>query len=85
MELVIRRHQVAPNDVRKAALRVPPEIRGLKRKNITTNVFGDKIGRIHMPRQELSQLSLARPKALKRRKTSNSVDNDNSTNKETKK
>lgn len=35
---------------------VPQEVRGKKRKNVTTNVFGEQIGRIHMPRQDLGTL-----------------------------
>eukprot|EP00019_Armaparvus_languidus_P001520 CAMPEP_0168601998 /NCGR_PEP_ID=MMETSP0420-20121227/13778_1 /TAXON_ID=498008 /ORGANISM="Pessonella sp." /LENGTH=151 /DNA_ID=CAMNT_0008640517 /DNA_START=393 /DNA_END=848 /DNA_ORIENTATION=- len=55
-DLTLRREQMAPESVRRVALRVPQEVRGKKRKNVTTNVFGEQIGRIHMPRQDLGTL-----------------------------
>ncbi len=38
---------------------VPAELLGKKRKNITTNVFGETLGRIHMPRQDLKAVRRA--------------------------
>ena len=35
-------------------------------KNETTNVFGDKIGRIHLGRQDLSSMKVKRVKALRK-------------------
>lgn len=64
-QLTPRRSIVAPDDLRKEALRVPAQLRGQKRKNVSTNVFGEKIGRIHMPRQELSTMQIKKVKALK--------------------
>jgi ribosome production factor 2 len=64
-ELKLRRSIVADDDVRKEALRIPAQLFERKRKNVTTNVFGEKIGRIHMPRQELSSMQIKKVKALK--------------------
>jgi ribosome production factor 2 len=36
------------------------------KKNITTDSMGDKIGRVHLGKQDLSELQLRKMKALKR-------------------
>jgi ribosome production factor 2 len=64
-DLRLRRSTTAAADVRKESLRVPAQLRPVKRKNVSTNVFGEKIGRIHMPRQELGGMINKKIKALK--------------------
>lgn len=64
-DLRLRRSSIAAPDLRKESLRVPQQLRVAKRKNVTTNVFGEKIGRIHMPRQELGGMMNKKIKALK--------------------
>lgn len=49
---------------------MPNEIRGVKRKNVSTNVFGETIGRIHMPRQDLKSLGTNVHPRIKRAKLS---------------
>merc|ERR1712137_929766 len=67
----IGRTKFASTDLMKEALRLPPQLQGKKKKNKSTNIFGDKLGTIHMERQDLDTLTLARMKAFKRkRKTS---------------
>jgi len=67
----IGRTKFASTDLMKEALRVPPQLQAKKKKNKSSNIFGDKLGTIHMERQDLDTLTLARMKAFKRkRKTS---------------
>lgn len=37
-----------------------------QKKNVETNIVGDKIGRIHLGRQDLSELQTQKMKGLKR-------------------
>lgn len=64
-DLKLRRSTSAAPEIRKESLRVPPQLRPTKRKNVSTNVFGEKIGRIHMPRQELDGMMSKKIKGLK--------------------
>ena len=67
-DMVPRRAQLAPDELRADSLKQPPELKAKKRKNVTTNVFGETIGRIHMPRQELGTMQVKRVKALKKKR-----------------
>merc|ERR1712137_1234194 len=63
-DCTLRRSKFASSDLMREALRVPPQLQG----NKETNLFGDKLGTIHMERQDLDSLDLARFKANKKRK-----------------
>jgi len=65
MDWTIRRHAFAPADLMKIANRMPKEVKPTKVKNVTTNIFDTK-GRIHMPRQDLSEMATRKMKGLKR-------------------
>lgn len=59
----VRRRQEADPDVLKQAMRRPKVAKkdvekglGKKRKNIETDDMGDKVGRIHLGKQELGKL-----------------------------
>ncbi|CAK4031551.1 ribosome production factor 2 homolog [Lecanosticta acicola] len=50
----------------KEAMRKPKSLEPKTKKNIETDTIGDKVGRIHMGRQDLSQLQTRKMKGLKR-------------------
>lgn len=59
--------QQAPNpDVEKQAYKVARQVEKTK-KNIETDFMGDKVGRIHVGRQDLNTLQTRKMKGLKRR------------------
>jgi ribosome production factor 2 len=63
--LELRRTQDAPADLMKEALKratAGPK----KQKNVGFDEVDGKVGRIYMPRQELSELSLVKAKGTKR-------------------
>lgn len=78
-ELVLRREQTAPDSMRSEAMRKPKDPAApRKKKNVSTDDLGDKIGRVHVGRQDLSDLALARMKGLgKKRKASQLDDSEN--------
>lgn len=75
-DFTIRRTKFASSDLMREALRVPKELMHKKVKNKSTNVFGDTLGKIHMERQDLSKLDLARIKGLKRKRKHQNKDDD---------
>lgn len=62
-KLTVRRHRPADPSLAKEALRMAPSA---KKKNIKTDVFGEKYGRVYMPRQEVEEMALRKPKGVKR-------------------
>ncbi|CAM9704314.1 unnamed protein product [Sphacelaria rigidula] len=65
MDLVIRRTSFAATDLWKASIKKPRVAETRKTKNISENEFGDKVGRIHLGRQDLSSMKVRRVKALR--------------------
>lgn len=72
----VRRRQEADPDVLKQALRRPKVAKkdvekglGKKRKNIETDDMGDKVGRIHLGKQELGKLQVRKMKGLRKFKS----------------
>jgi ribosome production factor 2 len=63
----IGRTRFAPDELMKQALRVPPELKPKKVKNVERDELGDQFGRIHMERQDFSKLQTRKMKGLKRR------------------
>ena len=49
---------------------------GAKRKNMETGLLGDKMGRVHMEKQEYDKIALAKMSGLKRRKRASVEDED---------
>lgn len=62
-----RRNRFAAEDLMKEALKVPRALVPKKKKNIEHNVMGDKLGRIHMQKQDLGKLQTRKMKGLKRK------------------
>jgi len=66
MEWIIRRTAFANEELLKQATKVPRELKPKKVKNVSTNIFDTK-GKIHIPRQDLSEMSTKKMKGLKKR------------------
>lgn len=93
-DLEVRRTQTASDDLWKLACRKPKNLTAPKVKNVTKSEQGDKIGRIHMKKQNLDDLNVRRVNALRGTKRSRDNEdeaprsansNDNSSNKRPKK
>jgi ribosome production factor 2 len=69
-DLIVRRTQFAPEAMRKEAMRAAkdPRVDG-KKKSISRNEMGDKLGQIHLGKQDLSGIVLARMKGLGRKRS----------------
>lgn len=72
LDLTIRRTQLANTEVLKQAMRRPKaEAAAPKKvKNITRDKLLGRQGKLHMPRQDLTQLATARMKALRGKRRS---------------
>jgi len=65
-DFVVRRTKLASADLYKSACKKPVELQPKKVKNITKDVFGSKLGRVHMPRQDLARMPTRNYKGLKK-------------------
>lgn len=71
MDLQLRRRKSASDELVKAALKQPKTVTKAGKnfqKNFGNNAIGDQTARIHMQRQDLANLNVARLKGLKKRK-----------------
>ena len=70
VDLSFRRRQPAPPDLAKASMQQPKRTaeRAKERKNLEVNSMGERVGRVHMQRQNLSNVAIARLKGLKRKR-----------------
>ncbi|XP_067123081.1 ribosome production factor 2 homolog [Centruroides vittatus] len=66
LDMVLRRNKMASDDLFKLARKQPKVLKPKKVKNIKKNVFGSKLGRIHMKRQNFKQLNTRKMKGLKK-------------------
>lgn len=66
VDFVLRRTRLAPLDIFKSACKKPKELKPKKKKNITKDVFGSTLGRVHIPRQDLRNLPTRNMKGLKK-------------------
>lgn len=66
-DFIVRRTQLASDDLYKRACRKPKAAKVSKVKNISRDVLGDKRGRIHMTKQDIGSIQLRKVKALKRK------------------
>lgn len=73
-DLQLRRTKWASADVAKVARRVPRQLRPAKEKNVSRDAFGEKIGRVHMERQDFEKLQTRKMKALKKTKPAASTE-----------
>jgi len=69
LDLVVRRNQMASEDLFKTACKQVKNVRGAKKvKNHSEDVFGNKMGAIHIPAQEIKKIQTRKVKALKESK-----------------
>lgn len=65
MDLTVRRVQEAPADLLKEAMK-QPQLTKIKEKNVGFENVEGKVGRIYMPKQDISDVALAKGKGVKR-------------------
>ncbi|XP_048768209.1 ribosome production factor 2 homolog [Ostrea edulis] len=73
LDLVIRRTKLASDDLYKRALKQPKTIKPKKKKNVSHDAFGSKLGNIHMQKQNLDKLQTRKMKGLKTQKRKSSA------------
>ncbi|KJE93457.1 brix domain-containing protein 1 [Capsaspora owczarzaki ATCC 30864] len=76
MTLEIRRTQLASDDLRRDALRVPKQLKPTKVKNIEYDSLGNKLGRVHIAQPDLAELQTRKMKGLKRSHAQADADDD---------
>lgn len=62
----IRRSQFAAQDLWNLSLKQPQGLKKKKKKNKTTNIFGETVGRLHIEHQDVDKMGGRKSKALKR-------------------
>jgi len=74
LDLVVRRQQFGAEALRNMSLQKPKELRPKKKKNVSSNIFHDKVGTVHVHPQNLDKIydNVKKPKALRKRKISDS-------------
>lgn len=75
-DFTIGRRQEASPDVAKEAFKVAKQLEPKTKKNIEVDPLGDKLGRVHVDRQDLNQLQSRKMKGLKKRAAVDSDDED---------
>lgn len=76
-DLTLRRAQCAPDSLLKEAMRKPKDPAAVRKiKNISRDDMGDKKGRVHVGRQDLSGLALAKMKGLERKRSFKAIETD---------
>eukprot|EP00536_Pseudo-nitzschia_multiseries_P007085 jgi/Psemu1/286881/fgenesh1_pg.160_\ len=66
MTMQIRRTQFAEQDLWNLSLKQPQGLKKKKKKNRTTNLFGEVIGRLHIEHQDVEKMGGRKSKALRR-------------------
>lgn len=61
----VRRTQFASPDLWKLAMKQPAGVKAKKKKNQTTNIFGETIGRLHLEKQDIDSKTGKKSKALR--------------------
>ncbi|XP_063719160.1 ribosome production factor 2 homolog [Symsagittifera roscoffensis] len=69
--LKVARSQLATDDLYQESLRKPKELMPSKRKNISMDEFNSQMGRVHMEKQDFSQLQLRKVKRYRHLEESN--------------
>ena len=60
LDLSVRRTKFASKDLYAAACRQPKAVAKKKEKNISTNEMGERVGRVHMERQDMDKVALSK-------------------------
>uniref|UniRef100_A0A8C9SYH5 Ribosome production factor 2 homolog n=1 Tax=Scleropages formosus TaxID=113540 RepID=A0A8C9SYH5_SCLFO len=67
-DFVLRRTHLASDDLSKTAHKLPKALKPKKKKNISHDTFGTKLGRLHMQKQNLAKLKTRKMKGLRKRR-----------------
>ncbi|GAB0094984.1 Ribosome production factor 2 homolog [Sergentomyia squamirostris] len=62
----IRRTKIASEDLYKLARKQPRALKPIKKKNLSTDVFGNKQGQVHVGKQNIQKIQTRKVKALKK-------------------
>ncbi|KAF8467737.1 Brix domain-containing protein [Kalaharituber pfeilii] len=76
MDFSLRRVKEPEDEMMKEALKQAKKLEPKTRKNISMDIMGDKIGRIHTGKQDLSKLQSRKMKGLKRSKGGDDEDEE---------
>lgn len=68
IDFQLRRTKLASDDLFKASCKKPKELKVKKVKNVSTDVFGTKEARIHIPKQNIQKVQTKRMKGLRKPK-----------------
>ncbi|KAF2636597.1 ribosome biogenesis protein-like protein RPF2 [Massarina eburnea CBS 473.64] len=68
------REQIPDPDVMKAALKKPRGVEPKTKKNIDMDIMGDKVAKVHLPKQDFKTMQTRKMKGLKRGRTPPDVD-----------
>ncbi|KAF2731288.1 Brix-domain-containing protein [Polyplosphaeria fusca] len=71
IDFTLGREKFADDDMWKQATRKPKGTEPKTKKNIDMDIMGDKVGKLHVPKQDLSQLQTRKMKGLKRGRNEN--------------
>lgn len=66
LDYVLRRTQWAVPELASAARKLPEGLKAKKRKNKSTTIFGETVGRLHLTKQDLDHMGGRKVKALRR-------------------
>eukprot|EP01018_Ginkgo_biloba_P003296 Gb_27395 [translate_table: standard] len=66
MDMVLRRHRLPNEDLRKEAMKTADKQPKKKVKNVSGDLISGKVGKIYVPKQEVGDMALAKMKGLKR-------------------
>lgn len=66
VDFKLRRTKLASDDHYKRACKQPKQLKVHKVKNISHDVFGTKVGRVHMTKQDVNKLQTRKMKGLKK-------------------
>jgi len=66
MDFRVGRLRDAEPDMMKEALKKPKNLEAKVKKNVETDIMGDKVGRIHVGKQDIASMQSRKMKGLKR-------------------
>lgn len=75
MDFRVGRVQHADETMLKEAMKTPRGLDERPKKNVTTDTMGDKIGRVHLGKQDLSDMQTRKMKGLKRSRLDDEEEN----------
>lgn len=76
IDATLGREQFADPDMMKSALKKPKGAEPRTKKNIDMDIMGDKMGKVHLPKQNFGELQSRKMKGLKRGRTPDDVEMD---------